>query len=191
MAVRGIVALRAVQTSAPADVWAACIYPAQGAQTFGAVLANALRVWNPAVVFACDARTGRFMATIETSVKAALSALVPGVAADARPVPIYGQTASQWTLYSDPWNYAGGMLSSVTLPQLSKRTVGALLDRAMNADPASGFALVDQDNGRVRIWSDFNADASDALAAIVPTGQTVCGQFLGTFTPLIFEGGET
>lgn len=189
MPLRGILGLRSSQTSAAADDWAAVIFPAQGAVSFGNALTNALRRLDAAAVAAFDAGQGRLMVTTESAVKATLRALVPATAADCRPVSVYGQTAVQWTLYNDPWSYVGGSLATICLPQLSKRTVGGFVDKCLSFDPTSGFVVVDQDYGRVRVWSDFQGDASAGMASISPTGQTVCAQFDGFRTPLVFEGG--
>lgn len=191
MPLRGILRVRTAQTSAIADVWAACVYPSQGAQSFGQGIANVLRAFDPACVIVCDARNGRMLATVETGVKTAIRDLMPVIAAKLTPVVVVGQTATQWNLVSDPWSYGGGALANLALPQLSKRTVGGIVDRALALDPWSGFAIVDQDAGEVRVWSDFNEEASPALAQIAATGDTVAAQFQG-FTPaLIFEGGPT
>lgn len=190
MPLRGRLALREAQTSATMEDWAGVIYPDQGELSLGGALTNALRRFSLPVVALLDSGRGRMIVTTESAQKAALRALVPSVAADCRPVLVWGQTASQWTLVSDAWTYGGAILQTLCLPQLSRRTAGAFLDRALTADPASGFALLDQDNALVRVWSDFNGDVPPVLDAIVASGQTVATQFAPAITLLPFEGGE-
>jgi hypothetical protein len=188
---RGIIGLRSSQTSAVTDDWAGVIFPAQGVVSLGAVLTAGLRRFSAPVVALMDAGRGRIIITTHGATQASLRALVPSVAATLTPVLVYGQSATQWTLADDAWNYAGGMLATVTLPQLSKRTVGALADKVLNASPANGFLLADQAGGGVvRVWSDFNGDAATALDAITPAGDTVCAEMEQTYSPLPFEGGE-
>ena len=188
MALRGIVRLNSSLTSAAQDDWAPVIYPFQGQRTLGELLTTALRSIGPAVVAVLDRPSGRFVITTDSAVKATLRGLAPSQAAVCEPVLVFGQTASQWTLVSDAWSYGNSALPTMCLPQLTKRTVGAFVDKALGLD-AYGFALVDQDNVQVKLWQDWNLDAAAALAAITPSGMTVCGEFQAEQTILPFEGG--
>lgn len=187
----GYARLLSATTAAQAD-WANVLYPVQGQQTLGQLLANALSTFAAPVVAAIDAGHGRFFVSTDSGVQAALLALPPTIAALCTPRLVYGQSASQWDLVSDSWYYGGNILPSMCLPQLAKRTAAAFVQKALAADAFSGFAVVSQlDGGKVWLWSDFDGSAYAACAALTLAGASVATEFFGAHTQLPFEGGTT
>ncbi len=171
--------------------WAGVLYEDQGERSLGSVLKGALLAWPLGVVAVVDGVYGRIVVTTNGGVQTALRAIPPGIAAVVTPVLVQNQTRVQWTLESDAWNYGLGYLTTICLPQLSKRTAWEFIDRSLGFAPSTGFALLDQVNGVLKFWEDFDGTSSSALLAIIPAGQTVGVEFAPFSQRLIFEGGTT
>jgi hypothetical protein len=176
------------RTSAAREMWAAAVYPPPGKCTLGAMVERAMRAIAAPVVAFVDPFGGRVIVTAEASVKAALLALAPADPTVCTPVAIYGKLATQWNLVSDAQLIPG--IADCCLPQLSRRTLAAWLNKALAQAPYA-VALVDQVVGTVSLWQDYQRTAGDAAAALSFSGDTVGVEFTPESTPLVFEGGTT
>jgi hypothetical protein len=179
------------RTNAAENVWAEAIYPAPERKTIGICVADVLRGLQGSAVVVVDTWAGRVVGSSNATTAAALLALLPadGVAVCAPPTRQSG-TMLQWSLTADPWSFAGGQLSTIVLPQLSKRSVASFIDKAVSLSSGYPFALVNQAAVTVQLWETWDATASDALALVVGEDPTIAlslRNYPAEYLP--FEGG--
>lgn len=187
-------------TTATEEVWAAAVYPPVSAKTVGACVMDAMRALpGSAVAVAFHGFATGFtlpmagcIVTTEASVKAAMLALIPvngWARAICRPVPGQIGWSFRWEVVDDPGYYGSSGLAAITMPQLSKRSLAAFVDRLLVIGyPAA--VVIDQDAVTVTAFTDMDGTLVDAILAIEASGQTVgvrLNDKLGSDQP--FEGG--
>lgn len=179
------------RTNAAESAWAEAIYPAAERKTIGLCVADVLRGLQGSSVVVVDTWAGRVVGSSNATTAAALLALLPadGIAVCAPP-PGQSGTMLQWSLTADPWSFAGGGLSTIVLPQLSKRSVASFIDKAISLSASYPFALVNQAAVTVQLWETWDSTTSDALALVVceePTISLSLRNYASEYLP--FEGG--